>query len=73
MFPGDSDWLNNPSNIVDSTQYDYNLEKNNTLYTYSFVIKKQYQCRGGYAKTLKRIYINWAKKRHYKYIKYLIH
>lgn len=49
-------------------QYDYNLGKHNTLYTYSFVVKKQYQTRGGYAKTLKRIYINWAKKKHYKYI-----
>tara|TARA_B100001250_G_C19790930_1_gene786453 strand:- start:312 stop:866 length:555 start_codon:yes stop_codon:yes gene_type:complete len=49
-------------------QHDYNLNKNNTLYTYSFVVKKQYQSRGGYAKTLKRIYLNWAKKRGYKYI-----
>ena len=49
-------------------QYDYNMGKHNTLYTYSFVIKKQYQSRGGYAKTLKRIYLNWAKKKHYKYI-----
>ena len=49
-------------------QYDYNMGKNNTLYTYSFVIKKQYQGRGGYAKTLKRIYLNWAKKKNYKYI-----
>jgi len=49
-------------------QYDYNIGKHNTLYTYSFVIKKQYQSRGGYAKTLKRIYLNWAKKKNYKYI-----
>ena len=49
-------------------QYDYNLGKNNTLYTYSFVIKEQYQSRGGYAKTLKKIYLNWAKKKNYKYI-----
>ena len=49
-------------------QYDYNMGKHNTLYTYSFVIKKQYQSRGGYAKTLKRIYLNWAKKKNYKYI-----
>ena len=49
-------------------QYDYNMGKNNTLYTYSFVIKEQYQSRGGYAKTLKKIYLNWAKKKNYKYI-----
>ena len=49
-------------------QYDYNLGKNNTLYTYSFVIKKDYQSRGGYAKTLKRIYLNWAKKKNYQFI-----
>ena len=49
-------------------QYDYNMGKNNTLYTYSFVVKEQYQRRGGYAKTLKRIYLSWAIKRNYKYI-----
>ena len=49
-------------------QYDYNMGKNNTLYTYSFVVKKEYQKRGGYSKTLKKIYLNWAKKKNYKYI-----
>tara|TARA_B100002052_G_C15814847_1_gene567684 strand:+ start:136 stop:699 length:564 start_codon:yes stop_codon:yes gene_type:complete len=49
-------------------QHDFNMGKNNTLYTYSFVVKEQYQGRGGYAKTLKRIYLNWAVKRNYKYI-----
>ena len=49
-------------------QYDHNMGKNNTLYTYSFVIKEQYQSRGGYGKTLKKIYLNWAKKKNYKYI-----
>ena len=49
-------------------QYDYNMGKKNTLYTYSFVVKEEYQKRGGYSKTLKKIYINWAKKREYKYI-----
>lgn len=49
-------------------QHDYNMGKNNTLYTYSFVVKEQYQRRGGCAKTLKRIYLNWATKRNYKYI-----
>ena len=49
-------------------RHDYNMDKKNTLYTYSFVVKEQYQRRGGYAKTLKRIYLNWAMKRKYKYI-----
>ena len=49
-------------------QHDYNMGKNNTLYTYSFVVKEEYQKRGGYSKTLKRIYLNWATKRKYKYI-----
>ena len=44
------------------------MGKENTLYTYSFVIKEKYQSRGGYAKTLKKIYLNWAKKKKYKYI-----
>ena len=49
-------------------QYDYNMGKNNTLYTHSFVFKKSYRKKGAYAKTLKRIYLNWAKKRGYLYI-----
>ena len=47
---------------------DINLGKNNTLYTYAFVICKKYRKSGGYAKTLKRIYINWAKKQNFKYV-----
>ena len=47
---------------------DVNFGKENTLYTYSFVVKEKYRNKGGYAKTLKKIYINWAKKRGYKYI-----
>ena len=43
-------------------QYDVNLKKNNTLYTYAFIIRDKYRGKGGYAKTLKRIYLNWAKK-----------
>ena len=41
---------------------DENFGKGNTLYTYAFVIISQYKgC--GYAKMLKRVYLNWAKKR----------
>ena len=50
------------------SHFDTNLYKNNTLYTYAYVLRKKYQKRNGYAKTLKRIYINWAKKRDYKYV-----
>tara|TARA_Y100000590_G_scaffold445548_1_gene577887 strand:+ start:274 stop:837 length:564 start_codon:yes stop_codon:yes gene_type:complete len=49
-------------------KYDVNLGKNNTIYTYAFFIKDKYRKKGGYAKTLKRIYINWAKKRQYKFV-----
>ena len=49
-------------------KYDINLGKNNTLYTYAFVICKKHRKSGGYAKTLKRIYINWAKKQNFKYV-----
>ena len=41
---------------------DKNFGKGNTLYTYAFVVISQYKgC--GYAKMLKRVYLNWAKKR----------
>ena len=41
---------------------DENFGKENTLYTYAFVIMSQYKgC--GYAKMLKRVYLNWAKKK----------
>ena len=49
-------------------RYDVNLGKSNTLYTYAFILNKKYRKIGGYSKTLKRIYLNWAKKRNYKYI-----
>ncbi len=47
---------------------DENFGKGNTLYTYAFVVMSQYKgC--GYAKMLKRVYLNWAKKReHVRYI-----
>ena len=47
---------------------DVNLNKSNTLYTYAFVMKEKYRKKGGYAKTLKRIFLNWAKKQPYQYI-----
>lgn len=40
---------------------DINFGKQNTLYTYAFVIQSQYK-GNGYAKMLKRVYLNWAKK-----------
>ena len=49
-------------------RFDNNLGKHNTLYTYTFIMSKKYRKVGGYAKTLKRIYINWAKKQEYTYI-----
>lgn len=50
------------------SHFDQNLNENNTLYTYAFVIDREYQNkRGRYAKTLKSIYLSWAKKRGYKY------
>ena len=50
------------------SHYDTNLGKNNTLYTHAFVFKKLYRKKGAYAKTLKRVYINWARKKGYNYI-----
>ena len=40
---------------------DINFRKDNTLYTYAFVVQSQYK-GNGYAKMLKRVYLNWAKK-----------
>ena len=48
--------------------FDINLGKKNTLYTYAFVVNTKYRGKGGYGKTLKRIYINWAKKQKYAYV-----
>ena len=50
------------------SRYDTNLNKENTIYTYAFIINKKYRKRGGFAKTLKMIYLNWAKKRGFKYV-----
>jgi len=41
---------------------DENFGKYDTLYTYAFVIITQYKGHG-YAKMLKRVFLNWAKKR----------
>ena len=41
---------------------DENFSKQNTLYTYAFVIMSKYK-GNGYAKILKRVYLSWAKKR----------
>ena len=40
---------------------DTNFQKQNTIYTYAFVIMNQFK-GNGYAKMLKRVYLNWAKK-----------
>ena len=44
------------------SRLDKNYGKFNTLYTYAFVIQHRYK-KNGYAKTLKKVYLNWAKKR----------
>ena len=49
-------------------RHDQNLKKNNTIYTYAYIMNKKYRKIGGYSKTLKKIYLNWAKKKNYKYI-----
>ena len=49
-------------------RYDVNLNKNNTIYTYAFIIQKKFRKKGGFSKTLKMIYLNWAKKRGYTYV-----
>ena len=50
-----------------SFQNDDNLGKENTLYTYAFVILEKYK-ENGYAKTLKRVYISWARKKGFKFV-----
>ena len=48
---------------------DINFGKTNTLYTYAFVVQKKYK-GNGYAKMLKRVYLNWTKKQdHIHYIR----
>tara|TARA_Y100001970_G_scaffold184198_1_gene224044 strand:+ start:42 stop:587 length:546 start_codon:yes stop_codon:yes gene_type:complete len=50
------------------SHYDVNLGKNNTIYTYIYLIKKFYRKKGGYSKTLKMIYLNWCRKNNYSYV-----
>ena len=50
------------------TQYDDNIGEKNTLYTYAFIFKKNYRNKNAYAKTLKRVYTNWAKKKGFNFI-----
>jgi hypothetical protein len=40
---------------------DINFDQFNTLYTYAFVVQNHFK-GNGYAKMLKRVYLNWAKK-----------
>tara|TARA_B100000579_G_C22616891_1_gene750007 strand:- start:313 stop:879 length:567 start_codon:yes stop_codon:yes gene_type:complete len=48
--------------------FDVNLNRYNTIYTYAFVVKEKFRSKGGYGKTLKKIYINWAKKQGYTFV-----
>ena len=50
------------------SHYDINLGKENTIYTYVFLMKEFYRKKAGYSKTLKMIYLNWCKKKNYTYI-----
>lgn len=50
-----------------SFQCDENIGKKNTLYTYAFVVMKKYK-GNGYAKTLKRVFLSWAKKKDFNYV-----
>ena len=40
---------------------DENFGKNNTLYTYAFVVESEFK-GNGYAKMLKRVFLSWAEK-----------
>ena len=50
-----------------SFQCDSNLGEKNTLYTYAFVVLQKYK-GNGYAKTLKRVYLSWAKKKGFRFV-----
>ena len=43
--------------------HDDNLNKKNTLYTCAFIFKKEFRKTNGFSKTLKKVYISWAKKK----------
>ena len=46
---------------------DPTLGEHETVYTYAFIFDEKHQ-KNGYAKMLKRVYINWLKKRGYLYV-----
>lgn len=48
-------------------RFDQNLGQGNTLYTYAFIMLARYR-GNGFAKTLKRVYLNWTKKHGYRYV-----
>ena len=48
-------------------KFDQNLGLGNTLYTYAYVIQDRYR-GNGFARTLKRVYLNWARKHNYRYV-----
>jgi len=53
-----------PLEILDKepwAQLDIHFGQKNTIYTYAFVIKNAFK-GNGYAKMLKRVYLNWVKK-----------
>ena len=50
------------------SHFDTNINKKNTIYTYAFFMNKKYRKKGGFSKTLKMIYLNWAKKKGFKYV-----
>lgn len=60
-----------PIEILDREPWarmDVHFGENNTLYTYAFVIESKYK-GNGYAKMLKRVYLNWTTKQdHLKYM-----
>lgn len=48
-------------------KYDQNMGRGNTLYTYAFVILAKHR-KNGFARTLKRVFLNWTKKHGYRYV-----
>ena len=49
------------------SQADPTLGTHETVYTYAFIVDEK-QHGKGYAKMLKRVYVNWLKKRGYLYV-----
>ena len=48
-------------------QFDQNLGRGDTIYTYAYVILDRFR-GNGFAKTLKRVYINWSRKKGYRFV-----